>query len=887
MADYGITQISWRSPAETILRASNLGASDEFGTSVAISGNYAIVGALNEDGTSVSATTENCGAVYIFERDTVTGIWSQKHVFRASNLGAGDNFGNSVAISGIYAIVGAYLEDGTSVSATTDNCGAAYIFERSDSTPTGVWSQTRIIRANNLSAGDNFGKSVAIDGNYAIISAIFEDSDNTDIYYDCGAAYIYERDGSGNWNYKTILRASNIDSNDQIGLSVAISGTYAIVGARYEDGPNANNNIQNCGAAYIFERSNTTPTGTWSQKPILRASNYKELVEFGYSVSISGNYAIVGARHEDNNNVSTAFNSGAAYIFERDIYGDWSEKKMLKASNIGTLDQFGNSVAISGNYAIVGAYLEDGSSNNRADCGAAYIFERDINGNWAEISIIRASNSGATDNFGNSVAISGNYAIVGANLEDGTSLSATTDSCGVAYIYSAVVPGLSPTPLSFVNNSLTITNSINSTDSDPVSFVLTAGSTLYPFSVTSFSGTGTVTYTLDISGGSNIKTGTFSAINFDLLAGIPLTASGNTTYNLTLSANAAITYTIVGFTDYGTASSSIITWSGYTETILRATDSIIYTDDSFGEDVAISGNYAIVGARRSNGGTYNITDIGTAYIFERNVSTGIWSQTALLRFSDYIQYSTQILFGESVAISGNYAIVGASRQVYNGITTGSAYIFERNVTTGVWSETAILRASNADSLDLFGESVAISGNYAIVGASLEDGTSGTTTDCGAAYIFERDSGTGIWSEKKMLRASNLGIYDNFGTAVAISGNYAIVGAPKEDGTSVGYSTDNCGAAYIFERDGSGNWIQKPIILRASNLEADDRFGESVAISGNYAIVGASYESGVGNTAGNCGAAYIFERDGSGNWIQKPTILRASNLGRADYFGSSV
>jgi len=894
MADYGITQISWRSPAETILRASNLGASDEFGTSVAISGNYAIVGALNEDGTSLSATTDNCGAAYIFERNADTGVWSQKQVLRASNLGAGDNFGKSVAISGDYAIVGASLEDGTSVSGTTTECGAAYIFERNVS---GNWVEKKILRASNLDKDDRFGESVAISGNYAIISATWEDSDNTDVYHDSGAVYIFERSDStptGVWNQKTILRSDNIERNDYFGTSVSISGTYAIVSTRYEDG--VSNAVTNCGAAYIFERSDTTPTGTWSQKPILRASNLRQQSEFGSSVSISGTYAIIGARAEDGTSNNTQFNSGAAYIFERSDTtptGTWSEKKMLRASNIGPLDafsrndEFGISVAISGNYAIVGANLEDGSSNNRTDCGAAYIFERDINGNWAEISIIRASNFGATDNFGNSVAISGNYAIVGANLEDGTSLSATTDSCGVAYIYSAVVPGLSPTPLSFINNSLTITNSINSTDSDPVSFVLTAGSTLYPFSVTSFSGTGTVTYTLDISGGSNIKTGTFSAINFDLLAGIPLTASGNTTYNLTLSANAAITYTIVGFTDYGTASSSIITWSGYTETILRATDSIIYTNDSFGEDVAISENYAIVGARRSNGGTYNITDIGNAYIFERNISTGIWSQTALLRFSDYIQYSTQILFGESVAISGNYAIVGASRQVYNGITTGSAYIFERNVTTGVWSETAILRASNAESLDLFGLSVAISGNYAIVGARSEDGTSGTTDSCGAAYIFERD-GSGNWIQKPtILRASNLGIYDEFGTSVAISGNYAIVGAPSEDGTSFAYSTDNCGAAYIFERDGSGNWIQKPTILRASNLEAHDKFGESVAISGNYAIVGAQYESGAGNTTGNGGAAYIFERDGSGNWIQKPTILRGSNLGSSDLFGTSV
>jgi len=522
--DYGIPNISWTSPTETILRASNLEAGDSFGQAVAISGNYAIVGAPYEDGEGNS--TPGCGAAYIFERDG-SGNWIQNlNILRASNLGASDGFGLSVAISGNYAIVGAYNEAGPSNA--TAGCGAAYIFERDGS---GNWIQYPIIlRANNLDAGDNFGYSVSISGNYAIVGARYEAGEGNAAAYS-GAAYVFERNDSGNWFQKPIFRSSNLDAGDRFGTSVAISGNYAIVGAYNEAGEG--NATAGCGAAYIFERNGS---GNWIQNPIiLRASNLDSQDIFGISVAISGNYAIVGAYQEDG--TSNTNNCGAAYIFERDGSGNWAETKILRASNLNLNNWFGQTVAISGNYAIVGTTQVNSSA------GAAYMFERSTAGSWTEKKIIQSSNLESGDLFSGSVAISGNYAIVGAYSEDGSSNA--TGTSGAAYIYSAnLTPN--PTPLSFVDNALTIANSIDAADTDKVSFALSAGASLYPFGVTSFSGTGTVTYSLDISGGANVKTGTFSANNVDLLAGTPVTATGNTTYIFTLTSNAAIAYTIVG-----------------------------------------------------------------------------------------------------------------------------------------------------------------------------------------------------------------------------------------------------------------------------------------------------------------------------------------------------
>ena len=169
----------------------------------------------------------------------------------------------------------------------------------------------------------------------------------------------------------------------------------------------------------------------------------------------------------------------------------------------------------------------------------------------------------------------------------------------------------------------------------------------------------------------------------------------------------------------------------------------------------------------------------------------------------------------------------------------------------------ILRPSDAQLSDGFGISVAISGDYAIVGAVYEDGGAGDPLfNSGAAYVFERIGGT--WTEvTPILRASDAQADDYFGYSVAISGDYAIVGAYSEDG-GAGDPLNSSGAAYVFERCG-GTWTEVTPILRASDAQAGDVFGASVAISGDYAIVGAKYEDGgTGDPLDGSGAVYVFE-----------------------------
>jgi len=222
------------------------------------------------------------------------------------------------------------------------------------------------------------------------------------------------------------------------------------------------------------------------------------------------------------------------------------------------------------------------------------------------------------------------------------------------------------------------------------------------------------------------------------------------------------------------------------------------------------------------------------------------------------------MFGWSVSISGDYTIIGAPHNDDNGTSSGSAYIFRKDGAN--WVEEQKFLASDAAEGDIFGISSSISGDYAIVGAS-ENDDNGTSS--GSAYIFKRDGMN--WIEEKKFTASDGAEGELFGTSVAISGDYAIVGASKDDDNGT-FS----GSAYIFRRDGV-NWIEEKKLI-ASDGALDALFGYSVSISRDYVIVGAYGDDGNGS-------AYIFRRDGA-NWIEEQKLL-ASDGALGDQFGYST
>ena len=355
--------------------------------------------AYNNTGLAITANTiyyYRIRAYNAFSDSSYSNEASVTQKVMASDAQADDHFGVPAAISGDYAIVGAYAED-----AGGSYAGAAYVFHR---TGTNSWDEGVKIVASDASAGDYFGCSVAISGDYAIVGA-----------QDKRAAYVFHRTGTNSWDDGVKIVASDAGVNYNFGVSVAISGDYAIVGAHYADVDGIS-----AGAAYVFHR---TGTNSWDERVKIVASDGQADDCFGFSVAISGDYAIVGADWGD----AGGINAGTAYVFHRTGTNSWDGGVKIVASDAQAYDAFGCSVAISGDYAIVGAYGEDAGGSY---AGAAYIFHRTGTNSWDGGVKIVASDAQAGDYFGTLVAISGDYTIVGASMED-----AGGSNAGAAYIF--------------------------------------------------------------------------------------------------------------------------------------------------------------------------------------------------------------------------------------------------------------------------------------------------------------------------------------------------------------------------------------------------------------------------------------------------------------------
>jgi hypothetical protein len=274
--------------------------------------------------------------------------------------------------------------------------------------------------------------------------------------------------------------------------------------------------------------------------------------------------------------------------------------------------------------------------------------------------------------------------------------------------------------------------------------------------------------------------------------------------------------------------------------------------DYFGLFVSIDGDTALIGAGCDDDNGINS---GSAYIFIRNGTT--WSQQSKLLTSDGAEGD---YFG-TVSIDGNTALIGA----WNDDNSGSAYIFIRNGTT--WSQQSKLLASDGATDDFFGWSVSIDGDTALIGAHGDDDNG---VDSGSAYIFIRNGTT--WSEQAKLHASDGTEGDYFSYSVSIDGDTALIGTRDDDDNGI-----NSGSAYIFIRNGT-TWSQQTK-LHASDGTEGDRFGRSVSIDGDTALIGAW---GDDNNGDYSGSAYIFIRNGT-TWSQQAK-LHASDGTEGDYFG---
>ncbi|MGH9936027.1 MAG: hypothetical protein ACREAM_07265, partial [Blastocatellia bacterium] len=738
--------------------ASDGAANDAYGWSVAATDDTVVVGAYLD---AVGANARQ-GSAYVFSRSE--GDWTLQQKLVANDGEAEERFGSSVAINGDTIVVGApYDKTGTNYYH-----GSAYVFTSSG----GVWSLQRKLLANDGAAYDQFGCSVAISGD-TVVAGAFSDDNGTKT--DQGSAYVFVR-SSGVWSFQQKLVANDGEANDQFGASVAIDAGTVIAGALLDDLIE-----KDAGSAYVFVRSGTV----WTQQQKLSGLNSAGSRPgdlFGAAVAINGDTVIIGAPLYD---TFGRVNQGLAVVFARSS-GVWVYQGYLAANDGEAGDLFGSSVAINGDTALVGAHFDDIGADGglNPDQGSAYLFTR--SGKlWGARQKFTAQGGAAREYFGQAVALSGDRAVVGApHARVGANLAQ-----GAVYIF----------------------------------------------------GCGYVEQPKLPSAGSAAEDGFGYAVAIDgdtAVVGAPLDDVGT-------RSNRGSVYVFARNGAGWTRSAQLFAHDGL-------------ANDKFGHSVAISGDTIIIGAPKvAYKGSPNY---GSVYIFIR--SGGSWALQKQF-FGD----GTDAHFGWSVAISGNRAAAGSPYE--GGEDRGSVILFNRSGAT--WLHQS-LTANDGAAYDYFGWSVALSGDRLVVGAP------GHVTGKGAAYVFEPSSTQpNTWGQSEKLSASDGQVRDKFGDSVALSGNTALVIAPGKVNNFLGRQ-----AAYVFVAPSAsgGAWSQQARLILG---RGGSSYPASVAVSGDTAVVGVSGEVIGGGSPE--GAAYVFTRSGA-VWSLRHHIL-ASDGQEADAFGVSV
>jgi hypothetical protein len=881
----------------------NPNQNDEFGTRVALLGNYAVVGAP----ASLDSNGVNAGTAYIYRFDGTS--WNFMQQLEGTNGQSWDKFGGSVSIGGDTIIaIGAYSDD-----AGTTNAGSVYVYRYDYATDSFLLEQNII--SNDQGTSDYFGRSVSNVHSYIVVGADADDEAGLD----AGAAYIFKFDGTS-WNQIEKLLPANVADQDRFGSSVGISDTTAIVGSMQDD----NANGTNAGTAYIFSTSNGT---TWPLEAQLFAVTHGSANDnFGVSVAIKYNTVIVGA-NEDTTNGTLA---GIAYIFDR-VPGSasWSETVVLSPSDGNAWDQFGLCVSIEANQAVVGSQYEFG---NGYQTGAGYVYSYDyITSTWSEQTKLIASEADNSDRLGFSVAISGPNVLAGAindndmgtkagsayffNVDisdmDGDGVPDSLDNCPNHYN-----PGQEDCDNDGVGDVCEIANGTqldcnNNGLPDDCEFMIDCNGNLIPDECDIASG-----YSLDcningvpdecdviidcnenlIDDYCDIASGFSQDCNnnlvpdeCDILFGYSLDCNNNgipddcdiasgdsqdcnangvpdecdifSGFSQDCNNNGIPDFCDITFFDSLDCNENMI--PDECESIIYNHETKLFSGngefwwDDFGFAVAIDGNVAVVGEHG-----YDVFK-GAAHIFRFNGAD--WVKEAELSPNYLRPYDN---FGWSVAVDGDTVVVGAPYCEHiagHDENYGIAFVYKYDG-IGSWSLESELHGSTSVENTLLGYSVSIYDDTIVTGAP------GSETNKGFISIFVRNAGS--WFHDQTLEHNSIGA--SFGISVSI----------YEDRIAVGSSYSphalSAGSVTLIKHETSPMDIWMPeIILYASDGDESDFFGYSgVSLSHNFFVAGALGDDEFGN---NAGAAYAFKLD---NGVWQETKIYPS-VDAPDYFGQSV
>ncbi len=421
---------------------------DRYGQSVVIGDDILFIGASGDDTSRFHSPIPNDeqynnGIVYVYRKNAL-GNWQYDNILIGSDTDTGDQFGSRLAFDGIRLVVGAIGAD--------NNRGAAYVFSEDSN---GNWLEEAKLSASNgegifdNNQLDKFGNAVAIDGNTIVVGANGEASANANDPADnsatrAGAAYVFEFNGT-NWLQTAYLKSDNIQATAIFGESVAISDDHIWVGAPYTDYGSDNS----VGRVVVFRKDSSGwayHAGYWGEAAGVR---------FGTALASNADFIAVSATHAD---VAPLNNVGKVTVV--DIVSDnWSSPAEITAAAPLFDMRLGSSLAFSNDHLVVGAARESGNGTgvNPSDdgsiitySGAAYVFARQVNGDWLQTHRIKASNTDANDLFASDVAMHDGEILIGAYSEDsnatgidGDASNNDADNAGAAYLYTITIPTFS------------------------------------------------------------------------------------------------------------------------------------------------------------------------------------------------------------------------------------------------------------------------------------------------------------------------------------------------------------------------------------------------------------------------------------------------------------
>ena len=772
-------------------------AGDNFGLSAAIDGDYVLVGAYKAEGAA-----KESGVAYLFKRHADNTL-TQISKLTASDGRVGEDFGSAVAIYGDYMVIGARYSDNDAGS----KAGSAYLFKR-QSNDTVI--QIAEITADDANSNDFFGMSVAMQGEFIAIGATGDD----DIASSSGAVYLFKHISDSNITQVGKLTIADGVQNDRFGNALAMNEEHLLVGTAVGEETGG-------GVAYLFERHDDT----FSQIAKLSVDDAPSGYRFGASVAMDDELMVIGGYGDVNAEPIPA------YLFKRN-----SDNSVTQLAKFGTEegvigDYFAESVAISGNTIVVGAY---GDEEHGKWSGSAYVFKVDDDYNVTQVKKLSDPDGDTEDYYGYPVVASGDYIAVGAS----------GDGAGSVSLFGTNI-----------RSGVYLLNSNNNYEVDENLFSTVPITTLYG---TAYE-TGDITMALSgaDAGSFSIENGALSFVS-DLDYEMPTDANVDNHYDLQVTLQDT----------QGNTINKAFSISVKDKKVLAAAKAMAgdgESEDWFGYSVAVSGEYVLVGSYLDDDADRSS---GSAYLFKRQAGNTL-VEVAKITADDEKTYAE---FGYSVAMDGEYMVIGARNDYDDVAQTGSVYVFKRNSDESV-TQLAKLRASDGGNDDEFGHSVTIDGDYLLIGARHDDDGENNS---GSAFLFKRYADDNI-SQIAKLKAEDPGNGDEFGWSVGIDGNYMIVGAYRDD-----VQATDTGSAYLFKRNSDENVTQVAKLV-ASDRESHDLFGNAVAIHGNYVLVGANGDDTISKDSGS---AYLFKLE-SNNSVTEVMKITPDDAGNIDYFGRSV